>query len=142
MIRPRYRPTVRPLGEASQPGELAASTGVSSTAAPPSSAPITTRSEFPRLIKRAAATAYTAKQSPATSARPTPPRLTPAARPLAISSAQPPTAPAVATAQRTVSGPPPESLLISPANTGPLPTATTVPTATPVSRTAEKKQSW
>jgi hypothetical protein len=34
------------------------------------------------------------------------------------------------------------SRLISPVSTGPLPTATTVPTATPVSRTAEKKQSW
>ena len=75
-------------------------------------------------------------------ARPTPPRFTPAARPPVTSTAAPAMAPAVASIHRPVSAGPPVSRLISPVKTGALPIATTVPTATPVARTAEKKLSW
>jgi hypothetical protein len=47
--------TPRPLS--SQPGEVAARTGASSTAAPPNSRPITVVSEAPPEISRAAVTA-------------------------------------------------------------------------------------
>ena len=66
----------------------------------------------------------------------------PAALPAQTSTVQPATAPAVAAIQRPVSRGPPVSLLISPVSTGALPIATTVPTATPVRRTAEKNVSW
>jgi len=48
----------------------------------------------------------------------------------------------VAAAHRGVSAAPPTIRLIRPVSTAALPMATTVPIATPVSRTAEKKQSW
>ena len=68
--------------------------------------------------------------------------MTPAALPPAMSTAQPATAPTVAAIHRPVSRGPPVSLLIRPVKTGALPIATMVPTATPVSRTAEKNASW
>jgi hypothetical protein len=58
------------------------------------------------------------------------------------STVQPAMAAAVAISQRKVSAGPPVRRLIRPVNTGALPMASTVPMATPVSLTAEKKQSW
>ena len=48
----------------------------------------------------------------------------------------------MAAAQRRVSRSPVKVLANSPANAGPEPMATTVPTATPVSATAAKKVAW
>ena len=58
------------------------------------------------------------------------------------STVQPAMAAAVAISQRGLRAGPPVSRLIRPVNTGALPMASTVPISTPVSRTAEKKQSW
>ncbi|WP_344890867.1 hypothetical protein [Streptosporangium longisporum] len=59
-----------------------------------------------------------------------------------MSTAQPVIATAVAPAQRRPGRTPSRSQDSRPVKTGPLPMATTVPTATPVLPTAAKKQSW
>ena len=86
--------------------------------------------------------AYPAYPRPAPSASATPPISTPPPRPPSVRIAQPATAAAVATIHRRVGRPPRVSQTSRPVKTGALPIVTTVPTATPVRATAEKKQSW